>query len=128
MCLILFIILIQWFNPISINVRLVLIQIATLIAIWSSWCFVFLFSISTQKIQRMWHVIFCVFFLQRHLATYKLCPKVNICMVCGYCGSQYYASETAHMEVVENPRDRKDAKRQRLEDDIAEPETHVAME
>ena len=49
-------------------------------------------------------------------------------MVCGYCGSQYYASETAHMEVVENPRDRKDAKRQRLEDDIAEQETHVAME
>ena len=34
-----------------------------------------------------------------------------------------------HMEVVENPRDHKDAKRQRLEDDIAEPETHhVAME
>ena len=73
------------------------------------------------------------FFLQRHLALHKLCPKVEVFMKCGYCGTQFNTSETymAHMgkvveriEVIKNA-----AKRQHLEeDDTVEPETIVAME
>ena len=68
------------------------------------------------------------FFLQRHLATHKLCPKVKIFMECGYCGTQFYTHETymAHMEhVVENLRDIKNATKQ---DTYAEEEPETIVE